>query len=377
MRKNLLFCCLMAATPLFAQRVDLDRFRVDVTYQQLPREPVSPDKRTYETEVKIGNRLTPSITESTVRDAIHLDGWKRVSDSPTVRASLNLEDVTEKEARLESRTESSKDKDGRSVSTTYYTMVVTYLVSGQLSISGPRSPEPVSARDQEEQRKKEEAVSTNRFLKNATISKPADAPSGPVVQRLSETLTVRTEESTDSRRVSKYFEDNRKAMLQTQVREFTNRSLTRINGLLNRTYGYVPVKESESLWILDAKNDEGAAQIEAIQAVKAIFSEMRADQSIENIKANLQPLIAYFESLKTKYTAPDKAGRKMRYSAFYNLAKIYLLTDQPEKAIQEAEGLIANDYDTGDGKSLKRAAEELLADFQRAQTRSRHQPTLL
>ncbi|WP_093208882.1 hypothetical protein [Siphonobacter aquaeclarae] len=367
----------MAATPLFAQRVDLDRFRVDVTYQQLPREPVSPDKRTYETEVKIGNRLTPSITESTVRDAIHLDGWKRVSDSPTVRASLNLEDVTEKEARLESRTESSKDKDGRSVSTTYYTMVVTYLVSGQLSISGPRSPEPVSARDQEEQRKKEEAVSTNRFLKNATISKPADAPSGPVVQRLSETLTVRTEESTDSRRVSKYFEDNRKAMLQTQVREFTNRSLTRINGLLNRTYGYVPVKESESLWILDAKNDEGAAQIEAIQAVKAIFSEMRADQSIENIKANLQPLIAYFESLKTKYTAPDKAGRKMRYSAFYNLAKIYLLTDQPEKAIQEAEGLIANDYDTGDGKSLKRAAEELLADFQRAQTRSRHQPTLL
>jgi hypothetical protein len=39
----------------------------------------------------------------------------------------------------------------------------------------------------------------------------------------------------------------------------------------------------------------------------------------------MQPLIEYFDALKTKYADDSKPARKMRYSAYYNLAVIYLL----------------------------------------------------
>ena len=103
---------------------------------------------------------------------------------------------------------------------------------------------------------------------------------------------------------------------------------------------------------------------------------MKADEPIVDLKSNMQPLIEYFDSLKTKYTEDSKPARKMRYSAYYNLAVIYLLLDEPEKTIVEAEKLILNDYDKADGKELINRANKLIEDFKIAKTTSRHNPTL-
>ena len=103
---------------------------------------------------------------------------------------------------------------------------------------------------------------------------------------------------------------------------------------------------------------------------------MKADEPIVDLKSNMQPLIEYFDSLKTKYTEDSKPARKMRYSAYYNLAVIYLLLDEPEKTIVEAEKLILNDYDKADGKELINRANRLIEDFKIAKTTSRHNPTL-
>jgi hypothetical protein len=66
----------------------------------------------------------------------------------------------------------------------------------------------------------------------------------------------------------------------------------------------------------------------------------------------------------------------MRYSAYYNLAVIYLMLDEPEKAIAESEKLIANDYDKSDGKGLIERANKLIASFKAAKTNSTHNPAL-
>jgi hypothetical protein len=75
--------------------------------------------------------------------------------------------------------------------------------------------------------------------------------------------------------------------------------------------------------------------------------------------------------LKTKYTEDSKTARKMRYSAYYNLAVIYLLLDEPEKTIVEAEKLILNDYDKGRWKELINRANRLIEDFKIAKNNIR------
>lgn len=99
---------------------------------------------------------------------------------------------------------------------------------------------------------------------------------------------------------------------------------------------------------------------------------MKADQPIDGIVGNLQPLVDYFNSLKIKYNSSDKAHKKIRYSSYFNLAKIYLSIDEPEKAIKEAEGLITNDYDAKDGKEIIESATQLITEFKNAKTRTRH-----
>ena len=90
----------------------------------------------------------------------------------------------------------------------------------------------------------------------------------------------------------------------------------------------------------------------------------------------MQPLIEYFDSLKVKYKDDNKPCRKMRYSAYYNLAVIYLMLDQPEKTIIEAQKLIANDYDKSDGKGLITQANRLIESFKISKLNTRHNPAL-
>ena len=62
----------------------------------------------------------------------------------------------------------------------------------------------------------------------------------------------------------------------------------------------------------------------------------------------------------------------MRYSAYFNLAVIYLMLDEPDKSIVEAENLIKNDYDKSDGKAIIIKANDLIKSFKRAQTNTTH-----
>ena len=70
----------------------------------------------------------------------------------------------------------------------------------------------------------------------------------------------------------------------------------------------------------------------------------------------MQPVIDYFENAKKQYVTSSKEDRKMRYASFYDLAKIYLYFDEPEKAMTEADALAMNDFDERDGRALRQEA---------------------
>ena len=47
-----------------------------------------------------------------------------------------------------------------------------------------------------------------------------------------------------------------------------------------------------------------------------------------------------------------KAHESLEPLKNYNLAQLYLIFDMPEKAIEMGDKIIANDYDTRDGKKF-------------------------
>ena len=80
--------------------------------------------------------------------------------------------------------------------------------------------------------------------------------------------------------------------------------------------------------------------------------------------------------MKTKYKGDDKRNRKLRYSAYYNLSTIYYYLDKPEKAREEAEGLIKNEFDEKDGEKLVEYANIMADAMKLAKTNTRHNPSL-
>jgi hypothetical protein len=377
MKKMLICLFFLSFFSSKAQKVDLDRFYFDVSYQVLPKEPVSFEKRTFSSIVKLGGALQTYVNPITLNDNIYIYGWKKVDQNGTVDIELNLEDFLEKSAYPQTRVDETKDKDGRVISRKeYYYVVAKYTTRGYAKVKGPLTPLQLTDKQIEEEKAKQSSVSTNRFLKNAVIKKDTTASKEGFNISFNGELEYKSKEYTDPTAPMKDFYLNKTAIRDQTLRNFTDNSLANFNNNINYTYGFRPKKDNEILWILDAKNEEGKTQSDAIQAVKSFFTTMKADEPIDELKSNMQPLIEYFDSLKTKYAEDNKPSRKLRYSAYYNLAVIYLMLDEPEKAIAESEKLIANDYDKSDGKAFIERANKLITSFKTAKTNTTHNPSL-
>ncbi|KAF2336287.1 hypothetical protein [Flavobacterium daemonense] len=379
MKKIIAFILLMSVFSSKAQKVDLDRFYFGVNYQILPKEYVPFEKRTFSSHVKLGSALYSYVNPESANEKVYITGWKKVEANGTVDIELNLEDFVERSASTQTRVEEErKDKDGKVTSPrkVYYYVVATYATRGYAKVKGPVTATPVSDKQIEEEKAKQAAVASNRFLKNAVVKKDSTASNEGFNVSFNGELKYTSKESLDPSLPYKEFNMNRTAIKDQTLRDFANNSLSTFGNNIDRVYGFKPKSDNEILWILDAKSDEGKTQIEAIQAVKALFATMKADEPIDDLKSNMQPLIEYFDSLKTKYTEDNKPSRKMRYSAYYNLAVIYLMLDQPEKTIAESEKLIANDYDKSDGKALIERANSLIASFKASKLNTTHNPAL-
>ncbi len=356
-------------------KVDLDRFYFDVKLQRLPSENIPFENRTYTTKVNI----VPSVYDyypdiNSIKSRLYIKGWKNTTTSPTVSVDFNITEFSQKSTNIANRLVEEKDKDGKVTKSYYmYMAVVQFFGNGSVIMNGPKSTVQIQSKKVEEAPKE-----TNRFLQNKTVTKTEDITSteGSLNKiNLSSSLEYRSKESTNYKEIENYYNINKNEIFNQKLREYIDYATQNANFNVNRIYGFEPVSNNEKVWIMDAKDDEGALQKEAISAVKVYFSEIQADKPIDETIKNLQPLVDYFESLKTKYPDDNKGSRKIRYSAFYNLGKIYLSTDQPEKAIKEGEGLIANDYDKSDGKDLIKDAETLINLFAKTGFKSRHNPS--
>lgn len=377
MKKITLLCFSLFTLASFAQKVDLDRFYFHVSYQDLPKTIVPLEQRTYATTIITDGPISVQFPSAKVlNNQLNIYGWKKVTENASVNVDLNLADFYEEGTTVETRKVEEKDKDGKVLrSYPMYTLVTTYRGKGYAVVTAPVTAKaPVASAPVEAAPKP-----ANRFLKSTNQEAPASdagAASNTMKFNFSDQYTYKSAENVSQTFLERENAKNRSVNLQNRLREYVENAIKSANTQLNYNFGFTPISFQEQLWIMDSKEEEGAIQKEAIEAVKVQFAGMKADQPIDKLTQDLQPLIEYFESLKTKYKEDNKGSKKIRYSAYYNLGKIYLYLDQPEKTIKEGEGLIANDYDKGDGKDLISSAKKLIDKFNAAQIRTRHNPSL-
>lgn len=367
MKKLLLFAVTFFVYSSMAQKVDLDRFSFDYSYLKLPREYVEPDKRTFGVRVETSKSIGVVTDANQIYDRINVGGFERVTKNPTVGVEINFNSFKITGYEIKERVEEKKDKEGKVTERkTFYWAEVRFNADGNYAIIGPRALDPKKAEE------KAKEVEKNRFLQqtnlsDGNLSKVMSGSTGTYSQ------TYKTNEFKNSSDVRDYYRDNQMFIREEITRDWVNNTVSTVNGQLANLYGFNEEKGRDHLWILDSKSHpEYPIQQEAIKAVKQIMADMSAFKAIKVLEKNLGPVMSYFEELKTKYTGSDKRDQKMRYSAYYNLAKLYYLLDRPDDSEKEAIGLIKNDFDKSDGEMFLKMNKTLRDDLARQKMAVRH-----
>jgi hypothetical protein len=331
---------LLTCTFVYAQKVDLDRFNFQFSYRDLPANPLNPEYRSYSVTVNASSAVRNNYGDTGIQDAVNIEGWKKITEGKGhVIVAVTLGDLVISKSEVTERVDIQKDKDGKETGRKYYYKAeATYAWEGSASI---------------------------KDYKDASISSTSLGSSS------SKTWT--SSEYSSRKEAQDYYNNNRNEIKAKLIRDEVNSALSATSNWLSTNYGYPVKKDYEILWLCDSKkHPETVAQKENWEKFKAAVATITPETTPDDAKAKFQELIKYFDSVVAKYTTDDKSDKKLRYSSYYNKAKIYMYLDNPEAAIKEAEDLILNGYDDGDGKRIKKEALALIEAFKKNNTNTRH-----
>lgn len=332
-KKILLASFLVFGLAASAQSTDLDPFDINYSYVNLPSKPIVDKKnRTYSFVTNIDRNLQYNKPKYFIENQVTINGFEKKEKNGYLSIEVVLQNPAITKKEITNRVSSSKDKNGRVTNKYYYTVVYSYTQDGNAKV-----------------------VSNDG--------------------KVSKVINFTAQRSAKSQEYENYSQaESFQYGIQNLIRNnFTTEVVNTLNNELNDEFGY-PVKTGvDKLWILaNKKHPEQMAEYNAYLTVKNAFDKMNFAEPTADIANEVKESIAYFESLPTKYSEDEKAHRKIRYSAYFNLAKIYYLLDNPTKSNEYCQKLIANDYDKSDGETMLKANNELLTLFKANQLNNRH-----
>lgn len=342
-RKLSLAACMIAVSVASfaqkAQKVDIDKARYSYDYRDLPTSPQPADYKTFSVTLNASVNVRSNYGETGIQDQIAIAGWKKVSEAPGhLIVGLSLEDIVVTSQKVTERVDIQKDKDGKETGRKYYYRAeIGYSWYGSATVKDY----------------KETQVGTKRV-------------GG------SEKSWASSEYST--RKEAADYGNNNIASIRNKLQtDEIKAAITEFNGWLSSSYGFPGRNDSDVLWILDSKkHTEFQAQQDTWNSFKATVGAITADNFPAETKEKLAEIIKYFDGIPAKFATDDKNDKKMRYASFYNKARIYILLENPEAAMKEADALVANAYDEGDGKRLRKEAEDLQAILKKNNATTRH-----
>ncbi len=334
MKRILLYLLVLPVHALWSQSVDLDREYFDVSYVQLPTNPIENDQdRTFSVRSNNARSLMYSFSKYYFEQSIQLPGFTKFMDKGFLDVHVELQDVIITNSTVKTSTSSRKKKDGTVVRTTHYQAVIDYKTQGRVTISS----------------------------NDGSINEVIDFTRG---RQLKSKSSTRYEDARNFRA------SNNKSSIRSS---FINNVVKTVNRTLADNYGYPVKKHQDHFWILDSrKHPQTPAHKKAYAALEVAFSKMNSAENMSAIAAEIAPQMKYFEEVVSQYPKTDRKSRKFKYASFYNLSKIYYYLDNPEKSVEYANKLIVNDFDEGDGKRLIKAADALSERFKANKVQSSH-----
>ena len=329
---------------LGAQKIDIDKKPVTTSLLALPQKDVDTSFHRYSYKFNGGYFLgTWGMDLDAAKNSyFKLNGYQLVENGGDLQLEATLLPVKFLESNVESRMEKSKDKAGRETSKTYYKHVLSYESGFSWKMLDKTGKEL-----------------TGRLsgFQNTSIKKHTGSEYGTY------------KEASDS------YNNNRPQITRDVATKEIQGFLSGMYQHMNAQFGYRPETERFNIWVVGSKNHpEYEAMQQHFEAVKAAFGAMPASGLAEADLEALKPSIAYYSSIPEKYKADEKADSKLRYAAYFNLANIYLFTDNPAKTTEYANLIVQNDYDKGDGKDFLKDAEQLKALLEKKKVASRRFP---
>ena len=339
-RPYYLIFLIVLSSNAWAQKVDLDKFTFTANYRVLPRKPLDSSYHTFDVSIRSSQIVRSAIKGSDLPSQVSILGWKRLNDRAHISVQVRMEDVVIEKTELQQREEILKDKNGKETGRRiWYFQMITYSFAAMADIVDYKGMTlmtlPLASRDYKQNYKCAEFSTT-------------------------------TEANID-------YKYSQSIVLNQIIKQTITNAMYDLSNSLTSNFGYQEATVSDYLWVLNTrKNPENDKYKQAWLNFRQAMYSMSANEPLDRVYEMMQPTIDYLNGLKKKYKSDSKTDRKLRYSCFYNLAKIYYYLDMPDEALAEASALQVNDFDEKDGKRLEAAASALKLDLSQSQMHSRH-----
>ncbi|MEM1123067.1 MAG: hypothetical protein AAGJ18_21675, partial [Bacteroidota bacterium] len=291
---------------------------VTFKYVALPTEKLPDDFKTYSVKVYGSNLRTSGLSASNLAKDISMDGFKRLSGGDGNYGHLRISVYTgwpkRGDYKLESKTETKKDKEGNETKTTKYWYEFPFSSVGYYYVYDPEGVALV-----------EESVTTNKVLKTSSYKSAADL----------------------RKKFRSLLADKKKAF----AKEATNDVVRAAKNLITERYDFnQTAKQHKLYWVKKHSTEKDFSK--HLESAKALAKSVNAETSAADLKAKLRPAIDFWKKVADETPADDKKLKRVYKAANHNLAVVHYYLDDFDAATQYAEAVIASEGKDGRAKGL-------------------------
>lgn len=323
------------------KNVNVNNFWFSYAYRALPTKPLDPMYFNYAVKINATSIVKNNVQIEEIANALNIRGQVKTENfaDASVLLELSLGNIHISSSNVDERKEESKDKEGKVTSTRYYySAIVNYTYESSYRV-----------------------VQGDKTLMESAIYSSSN------------TLTYKTSEYGTRKEAADYWNNNREMLVSGFYRDLIFKSADVATNRASSAYGFPSYSNVRDVikTMSEKKHNENTTLREVTASLKNELQAMTPNIPLNREK--IGDIIAYYKNLPVKYADPkSKADQHIRYIAYYNLCKIYYFLDEPENVAQYADLITSNGYDHKDGEKLKKAANELMAAFDRTGIHSRH-----
>ena len=317
----LLFCTITAFTFSFGQKnVDIDDLKLKVTYRLSPARPQTPLFFYYNTQIDFGSPVIKNnVNIESLERSLSIDGQRKTEDAEKAKLTLEISFSEFLISEVDVKEHVYTNKDGSK----------SYSYDLNIEYTMPKSYRILEATN----------VVESQVYKTLTGAK----------KKYSHSSRFNT-----SREARNYWENNKETLSARFMRETTQELANGASYRASILYGFYVYTNDIRLRTTDEKkHPENIPFQEKANALKKALEAMTPETGL-NLD-ELKEIIEYFQAIPERFADPKlKADRKLRYAAYYNLAKLYTYAENMEKSDEYADLLIANDESPKDGEKIKK-----------------------